>query len=111
VDEWPLVGRDEELAQLAAAVVAQRGAVITGAGGVGKTTLAMAGLRVAEGRGISGLSLANLIGHCGADDSLGDHRGAGAEVCTPGSSGAPGGEVSACSAIAAAAARSMCGVT
>jgi hypothetical protein len=53
VDKWPLVGRDEELAQLTAAVVAQRGAVITGAAGVGKTTLAMAGLRVAEERGMS----------------------------------------------------------
>jgi DNA-binding CsgD family transcriptional regulator len=53
VDRWPLVVRDEELAQLTAAVVAQRGAVITGAGGVGKTTLAMAGLRVAEERGMS----------------------------------------------------------
>jgi DNA-binding CsgD family transcriptional regulator len=53
VDRWPLVGRDEELAQLTAAVLAHRGAVITGAGGVGKTTLAMTGLRVAEERGMS----------------------------------------------------------
>jgi DNA-binding CsgD family transcriptional regulator len=53
VDRWPLVGRDEELAQLTAAVVAQRGAVITGAAGAGKTTLAMRGLRLAEGRGMS----------------------------------------------------------
>jgi DNA-binding CsgD family transcriptional regulator len=53
VDRWPLVGRDEELAQLTAAVAAQRGAVITGAVGIGKTTLAMTGLRVAEERGMS----------------------------------------------------------
>jgi DNA-binding CsgD family transcriptional regulator len=53
VDRWPLVGRDEELSQLTVAVVAQRGAVITGAAGTGKTTLAMAGLRVAEKRGMS----------------------------------------------------------
>jgi DNA-binding CsgD family transcriptional regulator len=53
VDRWPLVGRDEELSQLTAAVVAHRGAVITGAAGAGKTTLAMTGLRVAEERGMS----------------------------------------------------------
>jgi DNA-binding CsgD family transcriptional regulator len=53
VDRWPLVGRDEELARLTAAVVARRGAVITGAGGAGKTTLAVTGLRVAEQRGMS----------------------------------------------------------
>jgi hypothetical protein len=53
VDRWLLVGRDEELSRLSAAVVARRGAVITGAAGVGKTTLAMAGLRVAEQRGMS----------------------------------------------------------
>ena len=34
-------------------MLAQRGAVITGAGGTGKTTLAMTGLRVAEERGMS----------------------------------------------------------
>jgi DNA-binding CsgD family transcriptional regulator len=50
---WPLVGRDQELPELTAAVLAHRGAVITGAAGVGKTTLAMTGLRVAEERGMS----------------------------------------------------------
>ena len=53
VDNWPLVGRDEDLGQLTAAVVAQRGAVISGVAGAGKTTLAKAGLRVAEERGMS----------------------------------------------------------
>ena len=53
MEKWPLVGRDEELSRLSAAVVARRAAVITGAAGVGKTALAMAGLRVAEQRGMS----------------------------------------------------------
>jgi DNA-binding CsgD family transcriptional regulator len=53
VEKWPLAGRDEELSRLSAAVVARRGAVITGAAGVGKTTLATTGLRVAEQRGMS----------------------------------------------------------
>jgi DNA-binding CsgD family transcriptional regulator len=53
VDKWPLAGRDEELSRLSAAVVARRGAVITGPAGVGKTTLARTGLRVAEQRGMS----------------------------------------------------------
>jgi len=53
VDKWPLAGRDEELSRLSAAVIARRGAVITGAAGVGKTTLAMTGLRVAEQRGMA----------------------------------------------------------
>jgi DNA-binding CsgD family transcriptional regulator len=53
VDRWPLVGRDKEISQLTAAVVAQRGAVITGTAGAGKTTLAMRGLRLAEERGMS----------------------------------------------------------
>jgi DNA-binding CsgD family transcriptional regulator len=53
VDGWPLVGRREELARLTAAVVARRGAVITGSPGVGKTTLAMTGLEVAQERGMS----------------------------------------------------------
>jgi AAA ATPase domain len=53
VDAWPLVGRSEELARLAGAVDAQRGAVITGPAGVGKTTLATAGLQLAQERGMS----------------------------------------------------------
>jgi DNA-binding CsgD family transcriptional regulator len=53
VDKWPLAGRDEELSRLSAAVVSRRGAVITGAAGVGKTTLATTGLRLAEQRGMS----------------------------------------------------------
>jgi DNA-binding CsgD family transcriptional regulator len=53
VDRWPLVGRNEQLSLLTAAVLARRGAVITGPAGVGKTTLAMTGLRVAEERGMS----------------------------------------------------------
>ena len=53
VDRWPLVGRNEQLSLLTAAVLARRGAVITGTAGVGKTTLAMSALRVAEERGMS----------------------------------------------------------
>lgn len=53
MDSWPLVGRREELARLTAAVVARRGAVISGSPGVGKTTLAMIGLEVAQERGMS----------------------------------------------------------
>jgi DNA-binding CsgD family transcriptional regulator len=40
---------------LTAAVVARRGAVITGSAGVGKTTLAMAGVELAQDRGMSPL--------------------------------------------------------
>ena len=53
MDRWPLVGRNEQLALLTAAVLARRGAVITGPAGVGKTTLAMTALQVAEERGMS----------------------------------------------------------
>lgn len=53
VDAWPLVGRRVELAQLTAAVVARRGAVITGSPGVGKTTLALTGVEVSHERGLS----------------------------------------------------------
>jgi hypothetical protein len=47
------VGRSRELSQLIAAVVARRGAVITGPAGVGKTTLAMTCLQQAQARGMS----------------------------------------------------------
>ena len=53
MDTWPLVGRGRELAQLTAALAARRGAVITGPAGVGKTTLATAGLRLAEKQGMT----------------------------------------------------------
>jgi DNA-binding CsgD family transcriptional regulator len=53
VDEWPLVGRSKELAQLAGAVAAQRGAIIMGPGGVGKTTLALRYLELARKRGMA----------------------------------------------------------
>ena len=53
VDAWPLVGRSEELARLGGAVDARRGAVITGPAGVGKTTLAVTGLQLAQERGMS----------------------------------------------------------
>jgi DNA-binding CsgD family transcriptional regulator len=53
VDTWPLVGRGRELSQLTAALATRRGAVITGPAGVGKTTLAMAGLHQAEERGMT----------------------------------------------------------
>jgi DNA-binding CsgD family transcriptional regulator len=53
VDRWPLVGRSNELSQLTAAVVAQRGAVLTGPAGMGKTTLATTCLELAQERGMS----------------------------------------------------------
>lgn len=67
VGKWPLVGPEKELSQLTAPCgVAQRGAVITGAAGVSKTTLAMTGLRVAEKRGCrwSALPLPGRRGGC-----------------------------------------------
>ena len=48
-----MVGRSSELRQLTAAVVARRGAVITGPAGVGKTTLAVTGVELAQERGMS----------------------------------------------------------
>jgi len=53
VNAWPILGRSKELSQLSAAVLEKRGAVITGAAGVGKTTLAVACLQLAEDRGMS----------------------------------------------------------
>jgi DNA-binding CsgD family transcriptional regulator len=53
VDGWPLVGRTRELARLTDALVAKRGAVITGTAGVGKTTLARAATELARKRGMS----------------------------------------------------------
>jgi hypothetical protein len=53
VDSWPVVGRSNELRQLAAAMVARRGAVISGPSGVGKTTLAVTGVELAQQRGMS----------------------------------------------------------
>ena len=50
---WPLAGRDKELSALTAALVAGRGAVITGPAGAGKTTLAMMGLQLVRDREIS----------------------------------------------------------
>jgi MoxR-like ATPase len=40
---WPLADQAKELSRLTAALVARRGAVITGPAGAGKTTLAIAG--------------------------------------------------------------------
>jgi DNA-binding CsgD family transcriptional regulator len=53
VDVWPLVGRRKELTRLTATIATQRGAVITGPAGVGKTTLATKCLQLAEDRGMS----------------------------------------------------------
>ena len=47
---WPLAGRGEELSRLTAALVARRGAVITGLAGTGKTTLAMTCLQLVRDR-------------------------------------------------------------
>ncbi|MDX6334675.1 MAG: hypothetical protein QOG05_2015 [Streptosporangiaceae bacterium] len=48
-----MVGRSNELRQLTAAVLARRGAVISGPSGVGKTTLAVTGVELAQRRGMS----------------------------------------------------------
>jgi MoxR-like ATPase len=48
VTTWPVTGRIDELRQLNTALAEQRGAVITGPAGVGKTTLAMVCLQAAE---------------------------------------------------------------
>jgi DNA-binding CsgD family transcriptional regulator/type II secretory pathway predicted ATPase ExeA len=50
---WPLTGRGEELSRLTAALVARRGAVITGLAGTGKTTLAMTCLQLVRDREMS----------------------------------------------------------
>jgi type II secretory pathway predicted ATPase ExeA len=50
---WPLAGRGEELSRLTAALVARRGAVITGPVGAGKTTLAMMCLQLVRDRELS----------------------------------------------------------
>ena len=50
---WPLAGRGEELSRLTAALVARRGAVITGLAGTGKTTLAMTCLQLVRDREMS----------------------------------------------------------
>src|SRR4051794_28711539 len=53
VDRWPLIGRSNELGQLTAALLARRGAVISGPAGVGKTTLAVTGVELAQQQGMS----------------------------------------------------------
>jgi DNA-binding CsgD family transcriptional regulator len=53
VEGWPLVGRSNEIARLAAAVADQRGAVIMGPAGVGKTTLALRCLETAREQGMA----------------------------------------------------------
>src|ERR1700761_5579248 len=50
VGRWPTVNRVEELSRLGEAVRDRRGAVILGASGVGKTTLANIGVEQAAGR-------------------------------------------------------------
>jgi len=50
---WPLVARGEELSRLTAALVARRGAVITGPAGAGKTTLAMMCLQLVRDQKMS----------------------------------------------------------
>jgi AAA ATPase domain len=47
---WPLAGRGEELSRLTAALVARRGAVITGPAGAGKATLATMCLQLVRDR-------------------------------------------------------------
>ncbi|HEX4126820.1 MAG TPA: AAA family ATPase [Acidimicrobiales bacterium] len=43
-DDWPLVGRSNEISQLKTSISSRRGAVITGRAGVGKTVLAILGV-------------------------------------------------------------------
>jgi DNA-binding CsgD family transcriptional regulator len=50
--EWSLIGHTKEHAQLETALIERRGAVITGPTGVGKTTLVMMGIEVAEDAGM-----------------------------------------------------------
>jgi DNA-binding CsgD family transcriptional regulator len=50
---WPLAGRDKELSALMAALVARRGAVLTGPAGAGKTTLATMSLQLVRDREMS----------------------------------------------------------
>jgi DNA-binding CsgD family transcriptional regulator len=52
IAEWPLIGHTTELAQLTSALAERRGAVITGPTGVGKTTLVMMGVELAEDGGM-----------------------------------------------------------
>ncbi len=53
VNPWPVVGRENELRQVTTAVLDQRGALVSGPAGVGKTTLATAGAEAAHDRGMS----------------------------------------------------------
>ena len=46
-DPWPLVGRSSEISHLKASISGRRGAVITGAAGVGKTVLGTLGVEFA----------------------------------------------------------------
>ena len=82
MDTWPLVGRGRELAQLTAALVARQGAVVTGPAGVGKTTLAIASLRLAEKQGMT------VAGATATHASRGLPFGALASILPPG----PGGD-------------------
>jgi DNA-binding CsgD family transcriptional regulator len=50
---WPLVGRTNELVVLQQSIADERGAVITGPVGVGKSTLAMAGVQYARDQGLA----------------------------------------------------------
>jgi DNA-binding CsgD family transcriptional regulator len=52
-NRWPLVGRSREIAQLRGAIHTQRGAVITGPAGSGKTSLAMLGVEYAQDEGMA----------------------------------------------------------
>jgi DNA-binding CsgD family transcriptional regulator/type II secretory pathway predicted ATPase ExeA len=53
VGRWPLVGRSREIAALREAVRSQRGAVITGPAGSGKTSLALLGVEFAQDDGMA----------------------------------------------------------
>ena len=53
MNPWPVVGRENELRQVTTAVLDQRGALVSGPAGVGKTTLATAGAEAARDRGMS----------------------------------------------------------
>jgi hypothetical protein len=76
---WPLVGRQDELAAMCAAIAASGGVVLTGAAGVGKTRLAREALEGSQHRVVRWIAatqtsrsvplaaLAEFAGRCGPD--------------------------------------------
>ncbi len=78
---WWTAGRSNDLSQFAAAIVAKRRAAITGPTGVGKTTLAVTHLQLAQAEGTS------LARTTGTRASRGSPFGAFTSVLPPDSGG------------------------